>query len=55
MSQALAHDVTAYLTASGSSNSPRADGAMVRQALKIDGPNRQQFMLTRGRRQSART
>ena len=36
----------AYCTASGISNSPRGDGRMARHAAKIEGPNRQQFMLS---------
>ena len=45
----------AYCTASVISNSPRGDGLIERQASKMAGPNRQQFMLTpsgRGKRAS---
>ena len=41
-----------YCTASGSSSSPRGEGRIRRQAAKIGGPNRQQFMLSHSGRAS---
>ena len=41
-----------YWTASGSSSSPRGEGRIWRQASKIGGPKRQQFMLSHSGRGS---